>query len=68
MQLCKLTNVINHGSVIQLFLEPVEGESKRPIVITGDHRPLWQFLTDWDAAGRPTVYVSDDRETLQLDN
>lgn len=65
MQLCKLNDATAHGSVIQFFLEPVE--SKQPI-ITGDHRPLWQFLTDWDAAGRPMVYVSDDRETLQLDN
>lgn len=68
MQLCKLNDAVDHGSVVQIFLEPVEGENTRPIIITGDHRPMGYFLADWDASGRPLVYVSDDHMSLELDN
>lgn len=67
MQLCTLNDAVDHGSVVQLFLEPVDGPNKRPRIITGDHRPMAAFLTDWDAAGRPQVYVSDDGMSLELD-
>ena len=66
MQLCELTNIINHGTVVQAILKDVETE--KPVIVTGDHRQMWQFLADWDAAGRPMVYVSDDRTALELDN
>lgn len=66
MQLCELTNIIIHGTVIQAILKDVE--TKKPVIVNYDHRPMWQFLADWDAAGRPMVYVSDDHTALELDN
>lgn len=68
MQLCKLNDAVNHGTVVQLFLEPVESGDKSPLIITGDHRPMCHFLADWDAAGRPLVRVADDHGSLELDN
>lgn len=59
-----ITEVLDHGSIVQLVLAPQDGGPIR--IVSGDHRPMGDLLESWIEEGRPPVDVSEDGLSISL--
>jgi len=62
---CDVIDVYDRGTIITVIVSPVESDGIRHI--SGDSRMMQRFLSDWEEAGRPEIWVSPDFHTLYLE-